>query len=170
MLLGTLIKTAAALNAAASSLTQYWPVSAIRDRGLDRVAYRLWCVLPALLPVASFTPWSGWWLRWMGPTCWCCRGHGRFYHAGAWMHGAALRRRSPERRQAYTGCVVLPLLLLGVWRGLDDARGVTAANQGLRRLRLCPVIRCAWPETWRGGCSDARNLFTRFSPRARRCG
>ena len=84
----------------------------------------LWFVLPALLPVASFTPWTGWWLADESDLLVLAALGGAYLRWGldAW--------RSPD--EAYGGTpstiawvyrVLPPLLVLGVWRGLDDARG-----------------------------------------------
>ncbi|MBS0506612.1 MAG: hypothetical protein JSR53_04420 [Proteobacteria bacterium] len=95
----------------------------------------LWFLLPALLPVASFAPWTGWWLvdesdllvlavlagaylRWAGE---------------AWLGPVPPAGRTPaDIRWAYW--VLPPLLLLGLWRGLDDARGAQAWAQVLADL------------------------------------
>lgn len=86
----------------------------------------LWFMLPALLPVASFTPWTGWWLvdesdllilAAMGGAClrWSLDAAGQ---------PAAAFCRTP-RSMAWVYVVMPVLLLVGVWRGLDDARGAT---------------------------------------------
>ncbi|MDD2711761.1 MAG: hypothetical protein PHU77_02490 [Simplicispira sp.] len=95
----------------------------------------VWFMLPALLPMANFTPWTGWWLvdesdllilaamggaylRWgLGtrappPGSW-----GRTPRSMDWVYGAG-----PA------------LLLIGVWRGLDDARGALPWAQMLSEL------------------------------------
>lgn len=84
----------------------------------------LWFMLPALLPVASFTPWTGWWLvdesdllilAAMGGAClrWSLDAGGQ---------PAAAFSRTP-RSMVWVYVVMPVLLLMGVWRGLDDARG-----------------------------------------------
>jgi len=84
----------------------------------------LWFMLPAFLPVASFAPWTGWWLvdesdllilAAMGGAC-------LRWSLDAWRRPAAVIHRTP-RSMRWVYWVLPPVLLLGVWRGLDDARG-----------------------------------------------
>lgn len=84
----------------------------------------LWFVLPALLPVASFTPWSGWWLVDGSDLLILALMGGAYLRWGmdAWRSSAVPCARTPlSMRWVYLA--LPPLLLLGVWRGLDDARG-----------------------------------------------
>ena len=87
----------------------------------------LWFVLPALLPVANFAPWTGWWLVDESDLLVLA------VMGGGYLRWAAdMRRRSTaaSRRMSIPlmwVCMVLLLqLLLGVWRGLDDARGAAS--------------------------------------------
>lgn len=87
----------------------------------------LWLMLPALLPVASFTPWTGWWLVDESDLLVLGVMGGAYLRWGydVWVRDATPFGRTPAGiRWAYW--VLPPLLLLGVWRGLDDARGLAA--------------------------------------------
>ncbi len=87
----------------------------------------LWLMLPALLPVASFTPWTGWWLVDESDLLVLAAMGGAYLRWGydVWARPAVPFGRTPTGiRWAYW--VLPPLLLLGVWRGLDDARGAVA--------------------------------------------
>lgn len=86
----------------------------------------VWFMLPALLPIANFTPWTGWWLvdesdllilAALGGACLRWGFGARDAPAGTWG-------RTPRCMVWVYGAVPL-LLVIGVWRGLDDARGAT---------------------------------------------
>lgn len=87
----------------------------------------LWFLLPALLPVASFTPWSGWWLVDGSDLLVLAAMGGAYLRWGvdAWRGPAATFARTPPGMR-WVYAVLPPLLLLGVWRGLDDARGAAS--------------------------------------------
>ncbi len=85
-----------------------------------------WFLLPALLPVASFTPWTGWWLVDESDLLVLAILGAAYLRWGwdAWDRPAGASRQMPHGvRWVYL--VLPPLLMLGVWRGLDDARGAT---------------------------------------------
>lgn len=84
----------------------------------------LWFMLPALLPVASFTPWTGWWLVDESDLLMLAAMGGAYlrWSLDAWHRPAAVFHRTP-RSMHWVYWVLPPLLLLGVWRGLDDVRG-----------------------------------------------
>jgi hypothetical protein len=86
----------------------------------------LWFMLPALLPVASFTPWTGWWLVDESDLLILAAMGGAYLRWGrdVWSEPAAVFRRTPRSMQ-WVYVVLPPVLLTGVWRGLDDARGAT---------------------------------------------
>ena len=86
----------------------------------------LWFMLPALLPVASFTPWTGWWLVDESDLLILAAMGGAYLRWGldAWSKPAAALGRTPRSMQ-WVYVVLPPLLLIGVWRGLDDARAAT---------------------------------------------
>ena len=86
----------------------------------------LWFMLPALLPVANFTPWTGWWLVDESDLLILAAMGGAYLRWGldAWNKPAAALGRTPCSMQ-WVYVVLPPLLLIGVWRGLDDARGAT---------------------------------------------
>lgn len=122
--------TAAALGAA----TQY-PLAPLLALSLlsTMVAWAmsrpadLWFLLPALLPVASFTPWSGWWLVDGSDLLILALMGGAYLRwvADAWRRPSdAAARTPPGMRWVYLA--LPPLLLLGMWRGLDDARGAAS--------------------------------------------
>lgn len=87
----------------------------------------LWFLLPALLPVANFTPWTGWWLVDESDLLvLAAMGAGYLrWSADAWRWPAAAPGRMPPG-MIRVCWVLFPLLLLGVWRGLDDARGAAS--------------------------------------------
>ena len=82
----------------------------------------LWFLLPALLPLASFTPWTGWWLLDESDLMVLAAA------GGAYLRWSFNTLKTPDSvrsgaRWTWWLCVlVLSLLLIGVWRGLDDAR------------------------------------------------
>ena len=84
----------------------------------------LWFMLPALLPMANFMPWTGWWLVDESDLLVLAAMGGAYLRWGfdAWGHPAGEWDRTPQSiRWVY---VLLPaVLVVGVWRGLDDARG-----------------------------------------------
>ena len=84
----------------------------------------LWFMLPALLPMANFMPWTGWWLVDESDLLVLAAMGGTYLRWGfdAWGHPAGEWDRTPQSiRWVY---VLLPaVLVVGVWRGLDDARG-----------------------------------------------
>lgn len=84
----------------------------------------LWFMLPALLPVASFTPWTGWWLVDESDLLILAAMGGAYlrWSLDAWGKPAAAFNRTP-RSMLWVYVVMPVLLLMGVWRGLDDARG-----------------------------------------------
>ncbi len=84
----------------------------------------LWFMLPALLPVANFTPWTGWWLVDESDLLILAAMGGAYLRWGldAWDKPGAAFRRTPRSMQ-WVYMVLPPVLLIGVWRGLDDARG-----------------------------------------------
>ncbi len=87
----------------------------------------LWFVLPALLPVASFAPWTGWWLVDESDLLVLALLGGAYgrWALDAWRVPAAVHGTTPAGiRWAYW--VLPPLLVVGVWRGLDDARGAAS--------------------------------------------
>ena len=95
----------------------------------------LWFLLPALLPVANFAPWTGWWLVDESDLLVLATLGGSYlrWACGTWLGPATVPSRTPASiRWAYW--VLPPLLLLGVWRGLDDARGAQAWAQLLADL------------------------------------
>ena len=87
----------------------------------------LWFLLPALLPVASFTPWTGWWLVDESDLLVLALMGGAYLRWGldAWRRPAPAFGRTPPG-MFWVYLVLLPLLLVGVWRGLDDARGAAS--------------------------------------------
>lgn len=87
----------------------------------------LWFMLPALLPIASFTPWTGWWLVDESDLLVLAVMGGAYLRWGwqGWLESGQAFGRTPARI-SWVYWVLPPLLLLGVWRGLDDARGTTA--------------------------------------------
>ena len=84
----------------------------------------LWFALPALLPVASFTPWTGWWLVDESDLLVLAALGGAYLRWGldAWRHPHWPAGGATSSIRWMYG-VLPPLLALGVWRGLDDARG-----------------------------------------------
>ena len=86
----------------------------------------LWFMLPALLPVANFTPWTGWWLVDESDLLMLAAMGGAYLRWGldAWNKPAVALGRTPRSMQ-WVYVVLPPLLLIGVWRGLDDARAAT---------------------------------------------
>lgn len=84
----------------------------------------VWFLLPALLPIANFTPWTGWWLVDESDLLILAAMGGSYLR---WGFGARDAPTSPWGRTPR--CMVwvyvaLPVvLLISVWRGLDDARG-----------------------------------------------
>ncbi|NMM86735.1 hypothetical protein B2J88_20585 [Rhodococcus sp. SRB_17] len=84
----------------------------------------IWFLLPALLPVASFTPWTGWWLADESDLLVLATLGAAYLRWGwdVWSQPAAASRQLPYG-VCWVYLVLLPLLVLGVWRGLDDARG-----------------------------------------------
>ena len=87
----------------------------------------LWFLLPALLPVANFTPWTGWWLVDESDLLVLALMGGAYLRWGldAWHRPEpAFGRMLPSMYWVYL--VLPPLLLVGVWRGLDDARGAAS--------------------------------------------
>lgn len=87
----------------------------------------LWFLLPALLPVASFMPWTGWWLVDESDLLVLALMGGGYLRWGfdAWIRPAAVAGHMP-RSMLWVCLILLPLLLFGVWRGLDDARGAAS--------------------------------------------
>ena len=85
----------------------------------------LWFMLPALLPIANFTPWTGWWLVDESDLLVLAAMGGAYLRWGfdAWDSSAGKQERVLQgTRWVY---VLLPAVLwVGVWRGLNDARGV----------------------------------------------
>lgn len=97
------------------------------------VAWALWrpadlcCMLPALLPVASFTPWTGSWLLDESDLLVLAATGGAYLRCGmdAGDKPAAGLHRTP-RSMYWIDLGLSAVLLLGVWRGLDDARGAAS--------------------------------------------
>lgn len=83
----------------------------------------LWLMLPALLPVANFTPWTGWWLVDESDLLVLAAMGGAYMRWGidGWCKPTAVLNRTPRSMQ-WVYVVLPPVLLMGVWRGLDDAR------------------------------------------------
>lgn len=84
----------------------------------------LWFMLPALLPAASFSPWTGWWLADESDLLVLAVLGGAYlrWTLDAWRMPQVAHGGTPAGiRWAYG--VLPPLLFVGVWRGLDDARG-----------------------------------------------
>lgn len=84
----------------------------------------LWLMLPALLPVANFAPWTGWWLVDESDLLVLAAMGGAYMRWGidGWCKPTAALNRTPRSMQ-WVYVVLPPVLLMGVWRGLDDARG-----------------------------------------------
>ncbi len=88
----------------------------------------IWCLLPALLPVANFTPWTGWWLWDESDLLLLCLLGGAYLR---WGLSAPPPAPGPMPGRLRWICALLWLCLaLGVWRGLADARG-SASWSGL---------------------------------------
>lgn len=94
-----------------------------------------WFMLPAFLPLANFTPWTGWWLvdesdllvlAVLGGSC-------LRWGLGAKYPPPAPWGRTPRCVHWVYGALPL-VLLIGVWRGLDDARAATPWTQVLADL------------------------------------
>lgn len=85
---------------------------------------QLWFLLPALLPVANFMPWTGWWLVDESDLLMLAVLGGSYlrWSCDAWRrHEVVPVQLPPGVRGLYLA--VMALLWVGVWRGLDDARG-----------------------------------------------
>ena len=85
---------------------------------------QIWFLLPALLPVANFMPWTGWWLVDESDLLLLALLAGTYMRWGvdAWRGHASLDGRMPLGMR-WLCWAMLVLLVLGSVRGLDDARG-----------------------------------------------
>ena len=95
----------------------------------------LWLMLPALLPIANFTPWTGWWLVDESDLLVLAAMGGAYMRWGidGWRKPTAMFNRTPRSMQ-WVYVALPPVLLMGVWRGLDDARGVATWTALLEEL------------------------------------
>lgn len=84
----------------------------------------LWFLLPALLPMASLAPWTGWWLLDESDLLLLCLMGAAYVRWGLGVSTPA--PPSPPLRLGWVYGLLWCLLLLGVGRGLADARGAAS--------------------------------------------